>query len=93
MDTDFHNQQVIFPTTVICPEEGYDETKVTDIAYKMFYDAESGERAEPFYKMLTGLSFDNLDDAFKLSLEVVEMGGSLDEMDLRKTAFDVRFYF
>lgn len=35
LDTDFHNQQVIFPTTVVCPEVAYDEAKAMDIAYKM----------------------------------------------------------
>lgn len=34
LDTDFHNQQVIFPTVVVCPVDPFDEEKVIDYAYK-----------------------------------------------------------
>ena len=31
LDTDFHNQQVIFPSVTVCPTQPYD-SKVKDIA-------------------------------------------------------------
>lgn len=34
LDTDYHNQQVIFPTVMVCPIEPYDEKSVKDVAYQ-----------------------------------------------------------
>lgn len=33
LDTDFHNQQVIFPTIGVCPIVPYDENRTQEIAY------------------------------------------------------------
>lgn len=33
LDTDFHNQQVIFPTIIVCPEKPYDANLTKTLAY------------------------------------------------------------
>lgn len=34
LDTDFHNQNVVFPTTVVCPEAAFDQEKAYASVYK-----------------------------------------------------------
>lgn len=33
LDTDFHNQQLIFPTINVCPVQPYDENRTRNLAY------------------------------------------------------------
>ncbi|XP_052567592.1 sodium channel protein Nach [Culex pipiens pallens] len=58
LDTDFHNQEVIFPTVMVCPERPYDERSVHDVAYVTLANYEAGsEQYEPFLEVLTKLSY------------------------------------
>ena len=34
LDTDFHNQNVVFPSTIVCPEIPFDHDKAYDWAYR-----------------------------------------------------------
>ncbi|XP_041769946.1 sodium channel protein Nach [Anopheles merus] len=61
LDTDFHNQQVIFPTVLVCPTAPYDEDAVRREAYETLGGYEQGSEVyEPFLKLLTQLSYDNI---------------------------------
>lgn len=33
LDMDVHNQQLVFPTIVVCPVEAYDINRTVDLAY------------------------------------------------------------
>ncbi|XP_058448045.1 sodium channel protein Nach-like [Malaya genurostris] len=87
LDTDFHNQEVVFPTVMICPMEPYDEKNVQELAYITLANYESGsEQFEPFLKILTQLSYPTMNDAVELS-ENVSSSPALANRDLRKLAF------
>uniref|UniRef100_A0A182PWD2 Uncharacterized protein n=1 Tax=Anopheles epiroticus TaxID=199890 RepID=A0A182PWD2_9DIPT len=61
LDTDFHNQQVIFPTVLVCPTAPYDEEAVRKEAYQTLGGYEQGSEVyEPFLKLITQLSYDNV---------------------------------
>ncbi|XP_055383286.1 sodium channel protein Nach [Condylostylus longicornis] len=88
LDTDFHNQQVMFPTTIVCPEEPYDSGKAYQAAYAQIgkYDNDKALIIAPFLEILTKLSFDNLMEAYALS-ENFSSTVSLNEYSLRSLAF------
>ncbi|XP_052863169.1 sodium channel protein Nach-like [Anopheles cruzii] len=63
LDTDFHNQQVIFPTVLVCPTEPYDEEAVRRVAHQQLAGWEAGsEIYEPFLRLLTQLSYGRLQE-------------------------------
>lgn len=90
LDTDFHNQQVVFPSVVICPDTPYNESKIKEYAYKSLgsYD-EGSEKYEPFLEMLTRLSYDTVNDLYNLSLNFTDAWMTVDKVSLRKHAFAV----
>ncbi|EDW75033.2 uncharacterized protein Dwil_GK19918 [Drosophila willistoni] len=65
LDTDFHNQNVVFPTTVVCPEAGFDFDKAYETVYKTLanYDPSKAALFAPFLNLLTTLNFENIKDA------------------------------
>ncbi|XP_058127127.1 sodium channel protein Nach [Anopheles ziemanni] len=76
LDTDFHNQQVIFPTVLVCPTAPYDEEAVRRVAYETLGGYEPGSEVyEPFLKLLTQLSYANLR----------EVAAMLSDLPARKT--------
>lgn len=87
LDTDFHNQEVIFPTVMVCPEVPYDGQGVHDVAYITLGNYEAGsEQYEPFLQMMTQLSYAVMDEAVALS-ENVSDKKALQDRDLRKLVF------
>lgn len=73
LDTDFHNQEVIFPTVMVCPTAPYDEKSVQEVAYVTLANYESGsEQYEPFLQTLTKLTYGLMDTAAKLGEKVVD---------------------
>ncbi|XP_058811261.1 sodium channel protein Nach-like [Topomyia yanbarensis] len=65
LDTDFHNQEVIFPTVMVCPLEPYEEKVLHEMAFIVLANYENGsEHYEPFLKTLTRLSYGVMNEAF-----------------------------
>lgn len=62
LDTDFHNQQVIFPTIALCPVVPYDENRTREVAFGTlaFYEEDRADRMEPILKALTELTYANV---------------------------------
>ncbi|CAD7091134.1 unnamed protein product [Hermetia illucens] len=90
LDTDFHNQQIIFPTVVVCPTNPYNDKKVEEIAYKELAQYEESEAPsyQPFLRMLTKLSYQNIGTAFELSLNFTP--AAVGQTSLRRLAFQVK---
>lgn len=83
LDTDFHNQHVIFPTILICPLEPYDLDKVKAFAEEKIAQFDSDyELYEEFLKSLTSLSYGTFDEAVKNSEDFVN-DRKTDELSLR----------
>ncbi|XP_054086712.1 sodium channel protein Nach [Zeugodacus cucurbitae] len=89
LDTDFHNQNVVFPSTIVCPEIPFDHDKAYDWAYKTLsnYDHPTATMIAPFLELLTSLNFDNVNEAYALSTSV--SANILNEINLRDAAFKV----
>ncbi|TDG40555.1 hypothetical protein AWZ03_013028 [Drosophila navojoa] len=87
LDTDFHNQNVVFPTTVVCPEMAFDHAKAYEEVYKSLanYDADKAHQITPFLDQLTSLNFDNIGEAEKLAEGIPPE--QLAEHTLREWAF------
>ncbi|XP_034490359.1 sodium channel protein Nach [Drosophila innubila] len=87
LDTDFHNQNVVFPTTVVCPEAAFDHNKSYDVAYKTLtnYDTEKAQAFAPFLDLLTSLNYDNIRDAELLAKSIPSE--LLSESSIRDWAF------
>ncbi|XP_017488629.1 PREDICTED: sodium channel protein Nach-like [Rhagoletis zephyria] len=90
LDTDFHNQNVVFPTTIVCPEIPFDHDKAYDFAYRTLsnYDHPTATMIAPFLELLTSLNFDNINEANALAQAIPE--NVLKEMNLREAAFKAR---
>ncbi|KAH8237681.1 hypothetical protein KR038_006611 [Drosophila bunnanda] len=88
LDTDFHNQNVVFPTTVVCPEAAFDHDKTEAVVYKTLanYDAEEVPRYSSFLEVLTSLSFERIGDAKLLAQSIPK--AKLEENTLRQWAFE-----
>ncbi|XP_064537003.1 sodium channel protein Nach [Drosophila montana] len=87
LDTDFHNQNVVFPTTVVCPEAAFDHESSYNEVYKSLanYDADKAQLFTPFLDLLTSLNFDNIRDAEMLAEAIpTEL---LSERSIRDWAF------
>ncbi|XP_018785569.1 PREDICTED: sodium channel protein Nach isoform X2 [Bactrocera latifrons] len=89
LDTDFHNQNVVFPSTIVCPEIPFDHDKAYDWAYRTLsnYDHPTATMIAPFLELLTSLNFDNVNEAYALSTSV--SANILKEINLREAAFKV----
>ncbi|XP_067641904.1 sodium channel protein Nach isoform X2 [Eurosta solidaginis] len=90
LDTDFHNQNVVFPTTIVCPETPIDHDKAYDWAYKALsnYDHTKATTITPFLELLTSLNFENINEAYALAQSIP--GNSLKQLNLREAAFKAR---
>lgn len=90
LDTDFHNQEVIFPTVMVCPEVPYDEKEVSDVALVTLANYEAGsEQYEPFLKLLTQMSYGVLDKLVALGSNISDTNGLVMKslQNLRKLVF------
>lgn len=93
LDTDFHNQQVLFPTVTICPLNAYNseavnETAATSVLDDIKSESDSFEEFIPVLKSLPRMSY----DTFGLLQEaVLNMSDELDikKYNLRQLAFKV----
>lgn len=89
MDTDFHNQQVHFPTVTICPMSSFDPDLLNDTAAKSFAnDDENFEEIIRVMKSLTKLTYDTFGSTYEA---IRNMSNELDinKYDLRQLAFKV----
>ncbi|XP_037884233.1 sodium channel protein Nach [Glossina fuscipes] len=88
LDTDFHNQNVIFPTTVVCPVEAWDHNKTYNFVYNTLanYEESAANRIVPFLESLPNLNFENLHKTVALGILI---GNELNGRTLRQWAFQV----
>lgn len=88
LDTDFHNQELEFPTVAICPLEPWDEYIVNETAYqKLGAYEDTYYEYIPMLEMLTKLSYENFDSLLSI---VKKMTVKLDKVgNLRQIAFKV----
>ncbi|KAL9924976.1 amiloride-sensitive sodium channel pickpocket 23 [Glossina fuscipes fuscipes] len=86
LDTDFHNQNVIFPTTVVCPVEAWDHNKTYNFVYNTLanYEESAANRIVPFLESLPNLNFENLHKTVALG---ILLGNELNGRTLRQWAF------
>uniref|UniRef100_A0A1A9W176 Uncharacterized protein n=1 Tax=Glossina brevipalpis TaxID=37001 RepID=A0A1A9W176_9MUSC len=86
LDTDFHNQNVIFPTTVVCPVQAWDHNKTYNYVYNTLanYEESLTQRIVPFLESLPNFNFENIHKTVQLSLA---MTVEIDERTLRQWAF------
>ncbi|XP_055838345.1 sodium channel protein Nach [Episyrphus balteatus] len=89
LDTDYQNQKVIFPSTVVCPETAFDRKKAYDVAYRSLaaYDHNMARQIAPFLELLTSLSFENIQAAYDMSQMFTST--NIDDRSLRAWAFQV----
>ncbi|XP_037027868.1 sodium channel protein Nach isoform X2 [Bradysia coprophila] len=67
LDTDFHNQQVIFPTINVCPLVPYNASRTSQLADILgSYDQEAALKIDPFLQLLTYLSYENIETAYDM---------------------------
>jgi acid-sensing ion channel, other len=90
LDTDFHNQEMEFPTITVCPLDPFDEDKVNETAYRNMADYEEnfGEYV-PLLEMLPKFGYDNIETAYQ---EVSNFKAKLDngkKTTLRQLVFKV----
>jgi acid-sensing ion channel, other len=90
LDTDFHNQEMEFPTVTVCPIDPFDGDKVNETAYRIMADNEDNfEEFFPLLEMLTKLSYDKMEMAYH---EVSSAKAKLDnekKTTLRQLVFKV----
>lgn len=89
LDTDFHNQEMDFPTVAVCPLEPFDGSKVNETAYRTLADYESNY-AEfiPLLEALTQYSYDSMVSTYELLKTTPKMEKEL-KSTLRQLAFKV----
>uniref|UniRef100_A0A1I8P581 Sodium channel protein Nach n=2 Tax=Stomoxys calcitrans TaxID=35570 RepID=A0A1I8P581_STOCA len=87
LDTDFHNQNVVFPTTVVCPEIAFDHDKSFEVALNKLanYDPSLAGYIVPFLELLPSLSFETFNEA-EVIASSVDMEG-VNDLTLRQWAF------
>lgn len=89
LDTDFHNQKVLFPTVAVCPNIPYDSNLVNITAYQSLtvYDVDY-EDYVPILKTLPKLSYETIAETYNV---ILNMTGTkhIDGKDLRELAFKV----
>ena len=86
MDTDFHNQQVLFPTVTICPSVDPALVNETTSQTLSLDDEENLDELLPVLKSLPKLSYDTLGNTYEA---VLNISSDLDLMkyNLRQLAF------
>lgn len=90
LDTDFHNQQVLFPTVTICPLTAYDLEWVNETAAKIFPDDDdSFDEFMPVLKSLPRLSYETMGKTYEAVLNMSRGDLNLGEDNLRQLAFKV----
>ena len=90
LDTDFHNQQVLFPSVTICPLEAFDSLLVNETSSQILPDnEESFEQFIPVLKSLSQLTYENLGLTYE-ALMNVSNDLKLGKDNLRQLAFKVR---
>lgn len=95
LDTDFHNQQVIFPTIALCPVVPYDENRTREVAFGTlaFYEEDRADRMEPILKALTDLTYANVARLVELRQQLGDdEARSFLSNSLRTWVFMVIFY-
>lgn len=89
LDTDFHNQRIIFPIVMVCPHVAYDSEKVKTVAYsKVAMSAEDGDKFIPFLEELPKMSYSTLESLNVLIDEIKPEWEQLSQ-PLRNYIFDV----
>ncbi|XP_073830574.1 amiloride-sensitive sodium channel pickpocket 23 [Musca autumnalis] len=88
LDTDFHNQNVVFPTTVVCPEIAFDHDKSFEVALNQLADGDYSLAGYivPFLELLPSLSYETFNEAAVIASSV-EME-SVHQKTLRQWAFE-----
>ncbi|XP_055522415.1 sodium channel protein Nach-like [Wyeomyia smithii] len=87
LDTDFHNQEVIFPTVMVCPTEPYDEKSVQELAFITLANYEdNSEQYEPLLRLLTQLTYERIAEVVAQNENLTD-NKQLASKDLRKLAF------
>jgi amiloride-sensitive sodium channel len=71
LDTDFHNQQLDFPTVTVCPLEPFNATFVNDTAYGSIGSYEATSHLNiPMLQALAKLSYDSVGVASELASQI-----------------------
>lgn len=89
LDTDFHNQRIIFPIVMVCPHIAYDEEKLKNVAYsKIGLSEDDGEKFISLLKILPRMSYDYIDE---LNQEIGNVKPEWEQLTepLRNYVFDV----
>lgn len=90
LDTDFHNQELEFPTVTICPLEPFDAEKLNETAYRNLADYEDNyEEYVPLLEMLPKLSYENFDTMYATILNTTAKLENAEKTTLRVLAFKV----
>lgn len=67
LDTDFHNQELEFPTVAVCPIDPFNSEVVNETAYRTVAEYEDNyEEYIPVLEKLTQLSFDSLETMYRI---------------------------
>uniref|UniRef100_A0A1I8N4R5 Amiloride-sensitive sodium channel n=1 Tax=Musca domestica TaxID=7370 RepID=A0A1I8N4R5_MUSDO len=88
LDTDFHNQNVVFPTTVVCPEIAFDHDRAFEVALSQLADNDYSLAGYivPFLELLPSLSYETFNEAAVIASSV-EME-AVHQKTLRQWAFE-----
>lgn len=92
LDTDFHNQELEFPTVTICPIDPIDQDKINETAYRTIasYDLNYYEFI-PLLGILPNLTYNNIETASQLYKEALNIDANVEKTfqksNLREMAF------
>lgn len=90
LDTDFHNQEMEFPTVTVCPLDPFDEDKVNETAYRKMADYDDNYLDYvPILEILSRLSYDNMEMAYQEVSNLKEKLANEKKTTLRQLVFDV----
>lgn len=92
LDTDFHNQQLEFPTVTVCPIDPFDFEKLNKTAYQTMAEYEDTyDEYWPLLEALSRVSFATFGELFS-TIEKLEQPKKLDgkiKMTLRQLVFRI----
>ena len=90
LDTDFHNQQVFFPTVTVCPESSFSTSLANETMFEEFAknDNEILEEYLPVLKALPSLSYETFGAMYEAILNVSKIQ-DIKNKNLRQLAFKV----
>lgn len=91
LDTDFHNQRIVFPTVLVCPNSPFDEDAVSDTAYKVIsdYDSDISAEFEPYLKLTPGLSYENMKELLEVGMNTTQISRAILKHSIRDLALMV----